>query len=143
MVNVGEITRREFIKATGLLAGGLAIGSAPFLTGCGFPAAPEINAETYSLDGENVIVLLDKIPKLSRVGGSAAIINTSAKINLIIARIGEDNFIVALNECPHREKLLGYDHKAGTFICASGKSEFRLDGSVISGPAENSLPIYR
>ena len=143
MEEVGEITRREFLKITGLLAGGVAIGSTPFLAGCGFPTAPEIDANTYSLVGNTVTIMLERIPQLSQVGGSVAIRSDNDKIHLIIARTGEGNFVVALNECPHREKPLGYDHKAGAFICASGKSEFGLDGTVLAGPAENPLPIYQ
>ena len=90
-----------------------------------------------------VTVRLDKVPQLSKVGRSAAILNESNQIHLIIARTAQDRFVVALNECPHREKLLGYDHNAGYFICASGKSKFRLDGSIVTGPVENPLPIYK
>ena len=143
MTKMAEITRREFLKVTGLLAGSVAIGSMPFLSGCGYPTAPEIDTDAYSLDGNTVSVMLEKVPDLSRVGGSAAIVDDRAKFNLIIAMTGEDRFVVALNECPHREKPLGYDHKAGRFICASGRSEFRLDGSVVTGPAENPLPLYQ
>ena len=143
MGNLGELTRREFLKVTGLLAGGAAIGSMPFLAGCGFPTAPEIDADAYSRDDNAVRVKLGKIPQLSQIGNSVAIIDDDEKIYLIIARTGEDTFTVALNECPHREKLLGYDHEIGHFICASGKSEFRLDGSIVTGPAEKPLPVYQ
>jgi len=143
MENVGEITRREFLKVTGLLAGSFAIGSVPFLAGCGFPTAPEIDADAYSLDEGTLTVILERAPQLSRVGGSAAIVDDSDKIPLNNARNGEDRFVVALNQWPHRERSLGYDHKAGLFVCASGKSEFRLDGSIVKGPVENPLPIYQ
>ena len=143
MGKTSEITRREFLKVTGLLAGGAAIGSVPFLAGCGFPTAHEIDADAYSLEGNIVTVRLKQVPQLSQVGGSVAIVNDSNRINLIIARIGEDRFVAALNECSHREKALGYNHNAEHFVCASGKSEFRMDGSIVTGPAENPLPIYR
>ena len=139
----GELSRREFLKISGLFAGCLTIASTPFLTGCGFPAASEIDINAYSLDRDLVTVSLDRASQLSEVGGSAAIINDSNQIRLIIARVAQNEFVVALNECPHREKLLGYDHSAGCFICASGKSKFRLDGSIVAGPAENPLRIYQ
>jgi cytochrome b6-f complex iron-sulfur subunit len=138
-----EITRREFLKVMGLLAGGVALGSTPFLAGCGYPTAPEIDADAYLLEGNTVTVMLEKVPQLSQVGGAAAIANDREKVHLIIARTGEDKFTVALNQCPHREKPLGYDHQAGHFICSSGKSEFKTDGSIVKGPAEQPLPIYK
>jgi len=143
MEKINEITRREFLKVTGLLAGGVAIGSMPFITGCGFPTAPEIDADAYSLEGNTVAIRLNRVPQLSHIGGSAAIANDSNRIHLIIARTGEDRFVAALNECPHRERPLGYDHEAGHFVCTSGKSKFRLDGSIVEGSAENPLPIYQ
>lgn len=142
MEKLGEITRREFIKITGLLAGGAAIASTPFLSGCGYPTAPEIDAGSFSADGETVTLMLDKIPELSQVGDSAAVKSGDDRIHLIIARTGADGFVVALNECPHREKPMGYDHEAGRFVCATGKSEFELDGTCISGPVESPLPVY-
>jgi cytochrome b6-f complex iron-sulfur subunit len=143
MVKTSEITRREFLKIVGLLAGSAAIGSTTFLAGCGYPTAPEIQADAYLLEGNTVTVMLAKVPQLSQVGGAAAIRNDGDKVHVIIARTGEDRFATALNQCPHREKPLGYDHQAGHFICSSGKSKFKTDGSIVKGPAEQPLPIYK
>jgi len=143
MEKIIEITRREFLKYTGLLAGSMAIGSTPFLTGCGSTTtSPAIEAEAYLLDGKTVTVILDKAPQLAQVGSSAAIMDDSANVHLIIARTGEDRFVVALNECPHREKPLGYDHESEHFVCASGRSAFRLDGSIVKSPVDTPLPVY-
>jgi len=142
MSSIFEISRREFLKFTGLLAGSITIGAIPFLTGCGSPTAPKIDAGAYLLDGQTVTVMLEKVPELSRAGDSAAIANDSEDIHLIIARTGEDRFAVALNQCPHREKSMGYNHESEYFICASGKSEFRLDGSIVKAPVETPLPVY-
>jgi len=138
-----EMTRRDFIKATGLFTGGLAVGSLTFLSGCGFPAAPGIDHDAYILDGDHLTVRLDKTPQLSRVGDSAAVIDEKNNIRLIIARTGETKYVVALNECPHREKQLGYDSSSETFLCVTGKSEFKPDGSYVKGPVEAPLRIYR
>ena len=139
---MSEMTRREFLKVMGLLAGGVAVGSTTFLASCGYPTAPEIDASAYSLEGNTLTVMLGKVPQLSQVGGAAAITNDGDRIYLVIARTGEKTYTVALNQCPHREKPLGYDHQTGFFICASGKSRFRLDGSIERGPAEQPLPVY-
>lgn len=138
-----EISRREFLKITGVLAGGIAAGSPIFVAGCGYPIATEINNNAYIAEGKTVSIMLEHVPQLSQVGGSAAIVNDADKIHLIIARTDKDRFVTALNACPHREKLLGYDHEARLFICASGKSKFRLDGYIVAGPAENPLRIYQ
>jgi len=138
-----EITRREFLKVSGLIAGSAAIGLTPFLSGCGFPAAPEIDQEAYLLDEAIYTLRLDKTPLLCRIGDSAAISIEKDDIHLIIARTGETKYIVALNECPHKEKQLGCDSSSGTFLCVTGKSEFRPDGSYVKGPVEAPLWIYK
>lgn len=139
----GGISRREFLKVTSFLVGGLAIGSTTFFTGCGFPAAPQINGESYSVEEDKVIVKLDIVPELSEVGSAVSIMHDSDRLSIIIIRLKDDDYVVASNQCTHREKPMGYDKEARQLVCSSGKSKFRLDGSVITGPAEKSLHIYR
>lgn len=139
----GEISRREFLKAAGVVVGGIAIGSTALLGGCGYPTAPDISTSAYQRDGDRLSLMLDKAVNLSEVGGSAAIRNDSDGSSLVIARTRKDEYVVASNECTHREKPLGYDHEAELFICASGKSKFRPDGAVVEGPAEKPLRMYK
>lgn len=139
----GEISRREFLKAAGVVVGGITIGSTALLSGCGYPTAPDISPSAYQRDGDTLSLRLDKVVNLSEVGGSAAIMSDSDGSSLVIAKTGKDEYVVASNECTHREKPLGYDHEAELFICASGKSRFRPDGAVVEGPAENPLRMYR
>lgn len=141
-METGEMTRREFVKAAGLLVCAAVIGFTALTAGCGYRTAPVIRADAYSVEGNTVSVILGKVPELSTVGGSASIVDDSEQIYLIIAKTAEDSFVVASNSCTHRGKALGYDHETGLFICASGKSEFGLDGIVVRGPAEKSLRIY-
>ncbi|HEY96260.1 MAG TPA: Rieske 2Fe-2S domain-containing protein [Dehalococcoidia bacterium] len=138
-----EMTRREFLKVSGLMTSSAAIGLMPFLSGCGFPAAPEIDQDAFLVDGDHLIVRMDKTSLLSRVGDSAAVSMEEDDIHLIIVRIGEERYVVALNECPHREKRLGYDPGSEIFLCVTGKSEFKLDGSYLKGPVEAPLRIYK
>jgi len=102
----------------------------------------QINSSAYFIDGNTVNVMLEKVPELSRVGGSAAIVNDVEQIYLIVARTDENEFVVATSQCTHRYKPLVYDHDTKLFRCASRKSEFRLDGSVMKGTAEKPLRIY-
>ena len=138
----GEISRREFLKAAGLFVVGAAVVSTVPLSGCGFPNAPEIDANAYSIEGDTVTIALERVPALSKVGGSAAIVNDSERIYLIVARTGEEEYAVASNRCTHRGKPVGYAHEGELFICTSGKSEFTLDGAIVKGPAEKPLRIY-
>jgi len=139
----GEISRREFLKAAGVVVGGIAIGTTALLGGCGYPTAPAIGSGACRREGDILSLSLDEVPELAEVGGSAAVRSDSDGSSLIIARTGKDEYVVASNECTHREKPLGYDREAEVFVCASGKSRFRLDGAVVKGPAEKPLQMYR
>jgi len=141
-VETGGITRRQFLEAAGLLVCGVAIGSAPLLAGCGRQTAPVIGTDAYNVEGNLVTVMLAKVPELATVGGSASITRDSPQVYLVVARTTEDGFVIVSNRCPHKGKAVGYDHEAGHFVCASGKSEFRQDGTVIRGPAERPLRTY-
>jgi len=136
------ISRREFLKATSFLVGGLAIGSTTFLAGCGFPAAPQIDGDAYSVEEDKMIVKLDRVPELSKVGGAASIMHDSERISVIIARLDNSDYVVASNQCTHRERPMGYDSETRQLVCSSGKSKFMLDGSIVRGPAERPLHIY-
>jgi nitrite reductase/ring-hydroxylating ferredoxin subunit len=136
------ITGREFLKVMVLLAIIVSIGSALLLAGCGFPTATKIGKDAYSVNGNTVSVMLEDMTELSEVGGTAAILNDDEQIYVVIVRAGEDEYVVASNQCTHRGKALGYDDEEKQFVCASGKSRFRLDGSIVEGPAEHPLKIY-
>lgn len=137
-----KVSRRKFLKIAGLLAGGSMLGTAPLFSGCGFPVAPALQENSYLVEKGKVTIMLDKATELNAIGGAASIINSIENLCLIIARKDEQEYIVAANECTHREKPIGYDHDAGLFICASGKSKFKMDGSVVKGPADKPLRIY-
>lgn len=137
------MTRREFLKISGLFTGTFVIGSPLLLSACTSHAAPLLDQDSYFIQNDTVTIVLDKAPQLAQIGGSGATVCTGNGIPLIIARTALDQFAVAFNQCPHNSKQMHYDHKAGLFICASGKSKFGLDGSIVKSPVDNPLPIYR
>lgn len=122
-----------------LLSGLVACATFRYIT-----QAPEIDSDAYSIEGNRVVVVLDKAPELAEVGGSVTIVDDNLPNYLIIARAEETDYVVASSQCSHRGMALGYDHDAKCFRCSSaGKSTFKLDGSVVKGPAEKPLKIYR
>ncbi len=143
MRNLKTLTRREFVKMLGLITGSISIGSAFLPIGCGYPTAEVASNDKYSVKNNMISITLEQVPQLSNVGGALAIVDGDAGIYLIIARTGENDFRVALNQCPHKGKRFGYDHDRCLFICASDKAKFRLDGSIIEGPVEDPLPIFK
>lgn len=103
----------------------------------------QVDLGAYYIEGGKVSVMLEKVPELSRVGGSAAIVNDSEQVYLVIARTAENEYVVASSQCTHRGRPLVYDHKAKIFRCASRKSVYRLDGSIEKGPTDIPLSTYK
>lgn len=51
--------------------------------------------------------------------------------------------IAALNpECPHQGCDVDWKGNSGELVCPCHGSKFSLDGSVITGPAKEPLPVY-
>jgi Rieske Fe-S protein len=96
----------------------------------------------YSIEKETVVIFLDKIPELSAVGESVNIVSDDLSGSIIIARIDENNYVVASNHCTHKGKALNYDHKDCLFRCSGGKGRFNIDGTIAGGPPEKPLKIY-
>jgi len=106
--------------------------------------APEVPASAYTIGNDEIIRIdLNKVKSLSEVGGSALLIDENLTNFLLIAHTAKDDYIVASSHCTHRGMALGYNHEQKTFRCSSlGHAKFKLDGTVISGPAKKPLKIY-
>jgi nitrite reductase/ring-hydroxylating ferredoxin subunit len=103
----------------------------------------QVDSSAYSVEDNTIRVMLDKVPELSPVGGAAAIVNDASEVYLIIASTAENEYTVVSSQCTHRERPLVYDHEANLFRCASRKTAYRPDGSIVKGPVEIPLRVYR
>jgi Rieske Fe-S protein len=140
------ITRRDFVVG-GAVSAGTAVCICG-LSGCstitGVGDTPAIDTSAYTIeDGPIVVVDLEKTPDLGAVGGSVKIVDSRLFDALIIARVGEAEYVAASIKCTHRGVELEYRHDRKRFVCSSaGSSAFDLDGKRIKGPAEKNLRIY-
>ena len=144
-----ETNRREFVKTAGLAGAGILFASttSTLLTGCAsityVSQATRISKDAYLIVDNYVDVKLAQVSDLASVGGSATIEDPELENYLLIARTSQNEYVVVSSECTHRGKALGYDHENNRFQCSSlGSSKFRLDGTVIEGPAEKPLKVY-
>jgi nitrite reductase/ring-hydroxylating ferredoxin subunit len=100
------------------------------------------DAYTIEPDG-SVAITLGLVPSLEAVGGAATIEDQRLPNHIIIVQPAADRYVAASSHCTHRKMALGYDHESQVFRCSAlGKSEFGLDGVVLSGPASSPLEIY-
>lgn len=103
-----------------------------------------VASDVYAIQPDGSISLeLANVPSLEVVGGAATIEDDRLPNSIIIVRPSGDQYVAASSHCTHRQKALVYDHESQVFRCSAiGKSEFGLDGAVLSGPASNPLRIY-
>jgi nitrite reductase/ring-hydroxylating ferredoxin subunit len=118
------------------------------LTGCStfkyVNQTPLIKSDAYAVEEDKTVkVTLAKVPELSKVGGSVAIMDPKLPEPVIIARTGDKDYVVACSKCPHRAKALSYSHENKRFECSSlGSGKYGVDGKKISGPGEGCLKLY-
>ena len=109
------------------------------------PQEPVVPKTAYALtDSTEVRVDLSQVPSLQQVGGAATIIDDRLPRHLLIAQTSEGMYVAAAAHCTHGGRALAYEHEDQQLRCSSlGHSKFRLDGSVIGGPAKGPVPLYR
>jgi len=146
---MAEETRREFLGRSAMVVMGTTtclcgLGGCATFTKIGkTPPIPE-DAYTFEAGADRVAVELAKVPQLAESGGSVKIRVSELPVPLIIARTAAETFVVAAIECPHRHVEVEYQPESGEFECASlGSSQFAADGSLLGGPATESLRVFR
>lgn len=127
-----RMNRRE------LFHGALAVAAAPSC--CTTPEAP---GEAVRIDGREVRIDLRLAPGLGADGGSARVVDTGRKLNLIVVRTGKRSYAALDRKCTHGGGPVAYKPKQHTVQCTCwGRSEFALDGRVTGGPAKKPLRTH-
>ncbi len=62
--------------------------------------------------------------------------------NMIIIRSSATNYIALSKICTHQSCTVGYDSSVNRLVCPCHGSMFSTNGSVLQGPANNSLTMY-
>ncbi len=74
--------------------------------------------------------------------GYQRIVTMSGGRNVLVWRT-DDGYGAASATCTHMGGTLRYNHAEKRLECPIHGSRFRLDGSIINGPAEKNLLVYR
>ena len=123
-------TRRQFlVNAT---AGGLVLSLAGAVSG-------QVKQDSVMPTEETILKLTPDSP-LAKVGGSQTIETKAGKV--IVARVGENNFVAYSAKCTHSGGPLGYDASAKQFTCPWHGSTFSPEGQNTGGPARRPLKPY-
>ena len=142
-----KINRRKFVtRSVGVaaLAGGCAYGLSSCATFTKIGSTPPLLADAYAVKPPGTLTIaLHKATPLAATGGAAKLIDPALRDPLIIARVADDQYVVAALRCPHRGVELEYQPDKQRFQCASlGHSKFALDGHKLGGPASHGIKVY-
>ena len=145
-----KTNRREFIRKAGLATACVCTGLAG-VNGCsmigGNSRTPDIHSNAWELDGNSLIVDLDKADSLREPGGAGKL-NIGDKVSgdetkVIIIHHQENEYKAFADCCTHGCRELNYLQDKQQLQCSSfGKSAFTLNGKVLKGPAEDPLNTY-
>lgn len=138
-------TRRCFLAgalALSAVTAGLCLCS---LSGCRQRKAktPVIPSEFVHIKGTRVAVDVSKVEALKPVGGSAKVVDSKLKRQVLVIHVAENRYAALSNRCTHRGAEVEYEAKSKLLVCVNyGHSAFRLSGQVVRGPASKSLKTY-
>lgn len=149
------IDRRTFLKqgtAAGSAVVVCSILGGGFFLGCGNAPDPSVTgtpagtANPISNNSSNIYTLsFSEYSALQNVGGSVhvSIAATSGKKDLFVTRVSSESVIAVSTVCTHQGCTLdAYDAGSQQYSCPCHGSVFSSNGSVVSGPANQSLQNY-
>lgn len=127
------------IKATQLS------GTAPgarrgFLTQLCLLAVAAVTLPYRVAQAKKVGLKLSQVPMLGQVGGSALV--TIKGRDLLLVRDTKDAYYAINPECTHKKCQVAYKAGLRGLACKCHKSAFKLDGTVVSGPAPRALQTF-
>lgn len=129
-----KISRKEFIKRTGLYCGG--IYSAVLAAGCSASSGQMTEVVEQSA-GE---VIIDK-NKMKKTGDKLILDIKNFSSKIILVRTGNDVYQALSLMCSHKGcELVVYKN---FFECPCHGSEFSNDGAALKGPATEPLKKYK
>ncbi len=131
-----EMTRRRF-----LVLAPVALGAIPaVLNGCGGSSGSSVDG-TVAVQNGQATLSFSQFPKLGSVGG-AAVIEVNSGGSYIVIRTGVSTASALSAVCTHAHCLVGYQAGDGKLICPCHGSEYSTAGTVLRGPAIESLATF-
>ena len=139
------VSRRSFLKLTGLVGGAFLLTSCEFsdrLMGVSDTPLPQI-ADAWKLTGSTLTLDLAKLPEIADLGGAVRIEGDALADPLLVIQGEDGNYYAFKNACTHAGRKI--DMVAGTMTlecCSVSSSTFDYEGNVLSGPAKEGLTSY-
>lgn len=143
---MSSISRRESIKRTAFLVGGLcACGSSPAgtLLHSTSSLTPVLEESAYEVLEKQIDVDLARARYLTSNGDAALLNDPKRQLNLVIIRLGRNKYKVLTAACTHAGRPLAYNRHRKILQCVNfHHSIFDLDGKVVKGPAPDPIKTH-
>ena len=106
-------------------------------------ATPEVAPGGFHFEALTLVVDLDAVPELRRVGAAAAIVDAAREVNLLVACTATRRYVALDRSCTHGGAQCAYDHRRHTLRCTSlNHAEYALDGTLLHGRTHGDLRAY-
>lgn len=92
------------------------------------------------VQAKKVGLKLTQVPALGKVGGSALV--TIKGRDLLLVRDSAQEVFAINPECTHKKCQVAYKAALRGLACKCHKSAFKMDGTVVSGPAPRPLQTF-
>ncbi len=131
---MSEADRREFLRKSGMVVGGLAVGSLNIA--CVATLAPRVKADVIA----SRILFETAIPELERPGDAVSLESLFLEYPILLIRLQDGSFSAVSTQCTH----LGCEVKKERALlrCPCHESAYDFNGNVLNGPAEIPLRPY-
>lgn len=132
--------RQEGLDRRQLIQGALMLAGVPPLC-C---STPEVSRESFSYQGDTLILDLNKASELRAVGSARAVVDVVRKLNIIVAHSEKRRFVALDRSCTHGGAQCAYNHKRRTLQCTSlNHAEYDLNGTLLHGRTHGNLRSYQ
>ena len=109
----------------------------------GICETPRLDAELWTLEGNQVTIRLGEAAALAAVGGAVRLGGKGLVSSILIVHVGADEYLAFENRCTHAgRKLDPVEGKRELRCCSVGHSRFDYQGNKLSGLAKDPLKKY-
>jgi cytochrome b6-f complex iron-sulfur subunit len=109
----------------------------------GICETPPLDAELWSLEGNQVAIRLGEAAALAPVGGAARLQGKGLVSSVLVVHAGGDGYLAFENRCTHHgRKLDPVEGERELRCCSIGHARFDYEGKKLGGPAKGPLKKY-
>lgn len=109
----------------------------------GICETPPLDAELWTLEGNQVTIRLGDAAALAPVGSAVRLQGKGLGSPVLVVHAGDDEYLAFENRCTHHgRKLDPVEGEREVRCCSIGHARFDYEGNKLGGPAKGPLKKY-